>query len=262
MLERIKQPRPRGDDRRRRQVHQAPRRLQVGLRVARPRRHRPPAARASSARSRPRRSSAKGPSACSAGVDGILVPGGFGYRGIEGKIEAIRYARERRRPVLRHLPGPAVRRRSSSPATSLGLEDANSTEFDQTTPAPGRSACWTSSTTVTDKGGTMRLGLVPVRRSTPGSLAQQAYGSRRDQRAAPPPLRVQQRSTASSSTRNGLVVTGHQPRRQAGRDRSSCRDHPWFLAVQCHPEFKSKPTRAHPLFRDFVAAALQRRGTI
>ena len=110
---------------------------------------------------------------------------------------------------------------------------------------------------VRERGGTMRLGSWPCVLA-PDSLAQQAYGVERDPRAAPPPLRVQQRLPQGVSRSNGFVATGMSPDGTLVEIIERL-DHPWFLAVQFHPEFKSKPTKAHPLFRDFVAAALKRR---
>ena len=104
----------------------------------------------------------------------------------------------------------------------------------------------------------MRLGRVPVRAGRRAARPHAAYGGDADQRAAPAPLRVQQRTTASSSRRTGWSSPAPAPTATLVEIDRAARP-PWFLAVQFHPEFKSKPTRAHPLFRDFVAAALARR---
>jgi CTP synthase len=189
-----------------------------------------------------------------AGVDGILVPGGFGMRGVEGKIEAIRYARTHDVPFFGICLGMqcAVVEFARS---VLGMEDANSTEFDRTTQHPVI-ALMEDQATVRERGGTMRLGSWPCDLA-PASLARQAYGlDQVDERH-------RHRYEFNNAYRklfeeNGFVATGLSP------DGSLVEiveqpEHPWFLAVQFHPEFKSKPTQAHPLFRDFIAAALARR---
>ena len=172
-------------------------------------------------------------------------------RGIEGKIEAIRFARTQQDPVLRHLPGHAVRGRRVCPDV-LGLEDANSTEFDQDDRPSGDLA-----------DGRTRVGPRARGHDAAGLVALCA-----DARAAWPrrPIGVDQinerhrhRYEFNNAYREqfqeqGLFATGHQPDGTIV-EIIERRDHPWFLAVQFHPEFKSKPTKAHPLFRDFVAAA-------
>jgi CTP synthase len=189
-----------------------------------------------------------------AGVDGILVPGGFGMRGIEGKIEAIRYARNRRVPFFGICLGMqcAVVEFARS---VLGLEDANSTEFDQVTQNPVISLM-EDQAYVRQRGGTMRLGSWPCELAE-GSLAREAYGHEviHERHRHRYEFNNDYRSAFED---NGMVLTGQSP------DRSLVEiiewpEHPWFLAVQFHPEFRSKPTKAHPLFRDFVAAALARR---
>jgi CTP synthase len=189
-----------------------------------------------------------------AGVDGILVPGGFGMRGIEGKIEAIRYARTRRIPYFGICLGMqcAVVELARS---VLGMENANSTEFDKNTDHP---VIWLMDEQqgVSDRGGTMRLGAWPCA-LTPGTLAHKAYGCSLIHE------RHRHRYEFNNDYRRvfeerGLVATGTSPDGTIV-ELMELRDHPWFLAVQFHPEFKSKPTKAHPLFRDFVAAALRQR---
>jgi CTP synthase len=189
-----------------------------------------------------------------AGVDGILVPGGFGMRGVEGKIEAIRYARTRGIPYFGICLGMQCAAVEFA-RNVLGFEDANSTEFDKTTQHPVISLM-EDQAYVRQRGGTMRLGAWPCQLA-PGSLALAAYGAETIHE------RHRHRYEFNNSYRkafeeHGFVPTGLSP------DGSLVEiielpKHPWFLAVQFHPEFKSKPTRAHPLFRDFVAAALQRR---
>ena len=189
-----------------------------------------------------------------AGVDGVLVPGGFGMRGVEGKIEAIRYARTRGIPFFGICLG--MQCASVEFARSvLGHADANSTEFDKGTQHPVISLM-EEQLRVRERGGTMRLGAWPCRLE-PGSLAHQAYGSELIEE------RHRHRYEFNDAYRaefeaNGFVPTGTSPDGSLV-EIMELPGHPWFLAVQFHPEFKSKPTRSHPLFREFVAAALQRR---
>jgi CTP synthase len=188
------------------------------------------------------------------GVDGILVPGGFGERGIEGKVEAVRYARERGIPYFGICLGMqcAVAEFARNVA---GLAGANSTEFDKDTPHPVI-CLLNEQKTITDKGGTMRLGAQPTV-LTPESRAAQAYGStnisERHRHRYEFNNQYRQQFTA-----HGLSIAGTSP------DGSLVEvvelpEHPWFVGVQYHPEFKSQPTRAHPLFAGFIGAALARR---
>ena len=186
-----------------------------------------------------------------AGVDGILVPGGFGYRGIPGKLEAIRYARERGIPFFGICLGLqcAVIEYARN---VMGLADANTTEIDQTTRNPV--VCLLDEQfSITDMGGTMRLGLYPCKVEE-GSLAQRSYGTTEVNE------RHRHRYEFNSAYRarfeeNGFRFSGTSPDGQLV-EIVELPNHPWFLAVQCHPEFRSKPTRAHPLFASFVAAAI------
>jgi CTP synthase len=189
-----------------------------------------------------------------AGVDGLLVPGGFGMRGVEGKIEAIRYARTRGLPFFGICLGMQCATIEFARGV-LGLEDANSTEFDKTTQNPVISLMEDQSR-VRQRGGTMRLGSWPCVLA-PDTRAAAAYGAERVEE------RHRHRYEFNNAYRaafeeNGLVATGTTPDGDLV-EIVELADHPWFLAVQFHPEFKSKPTKAHPLFRDFVAAALQHR---
>ena len=189
-----------------------------------------------------------------AGVDGLLVPGGFGMRGIEGKIEAIRHARTKGIPFFGICLGMQCAAIEFARSV-LDLEDANSTEFSQSTQNPVI-ALMEEQATVQERGGTMRLGSWECA-LTPGSRAHAAYGSDLIRERHRHRYEFNNRFRARF-TESGLVPTGVSP------DGSlveivEAPDHPWFLAVQFHPEFKSKPTQAHPLFRDFIAAALKRR---
>lgn len=189
-----------------------------------------------------------------AGVDGILVPGGFGMRGVEGKIEAIRYARTRKIPFFGICLGMQCATVEFARSV-LGLEDANSTEFDKETQNPVISMM-EEQRGVTHRGGTMRLGAWPCNLA-PRTLALQAYGTDRINE------RHRHRYEFNNSYRqafaeNGFVASGMSPNGDLV-EIVELEEHPWFLAVQFHPEFKSKPTKAHPLFREFVGAALKRR---
>jgi CTP synthase len=198
----------------------------------------------------------RGAEAVLGGVDGILVPGGFGMRGIEGKIEAVRFARTRNIPYFGICLGMqcAVVEFARS---VLGLDEANSTEFDQTTNHP---VIWMMEEqhSVRERGGTMRLGSWPCTLAQ-DSMAREAYGMELIDE------RHRHRYEFNNSYRNhfednGLVATGTGPDGTIV-EIVELTDHPWFVAVQFHPEFKSKPTQAHPLFREFIAAALRQRGT-
>ncbi len=195
----------------------------------------------------------EGPERLLAGYDGLLVPGGFGERGIEGKVEAIRYARERNIPFLGLCLGMqcAVIEFARS---VVGLEGAHSTEFNKDTPHPVI-CLLDEQRTITDKGGTMRLGSQEAQLD-PASKAHAAYGQdviheRHRHRYEFNNVYRQQ------FTAHGMLFAGTSP------DHSLVEiielpEHPWFVAVQFHPEFKSKPTAAHPLFAGFVAAAVER----
>ncbi|QEH33317.1 CTP synthase [Aquisphaera giovannonii] len=196
----------------------------------------------------------RGSDALLGGVDGILVPGGFGMRGIEGKIEAIRYARTNNVPFFGICLGMqcAVIEFARS---VLGLEGANSTEFDRLADDPVI-ALMEEQKNVTQRGGTMRLGQWPCALA-PERLARKAYGQ--DQISE----RHRHRYEFNNEYRkafegHGLVASGTSP--DGGIvEIVELADHPWFLAVQFHPEFQSKPTHPHPLFRDFIGAAIARR---
>ncbi len=188
------------------------------------------------------------------GLDGVLVPGGFDYRGSVGKVDAVRYAREKKVPFFGICLGLqcAVIEFARNVA---GLTDANSTEFDRTCEHPV--VCMLNDQyAIVDKGGTMRLGSYPCQ-LVEGSLAHRAYGktlvSERHRHRFE--FNNQYRSQFAA---HGLEVTGASPNGKLA-EIVELRDHPWFLAVQFHPEFKSKPTAAHPLFRAFIEACIQRR---
>jgi CTP synthase len=186
-------------------------------------------------------------------VDGVLVPGGFGSRGWEGKLLACRVARERGIPYLGICLGMHVAV-SEFARHVVGLEGANSTEMDPETPHPVIDLL-PEQKEVEDLGGTMRLGADPVELAD-GTRAAAAYGE---------PVvheRHRHRYEVNDDYRGelvdaGLTVSGTY---ENGRlvEIVELPDHPWFVASQFHPEFKSRPTRPAPLFREFVGAARDR----
>ena len=187
------------------------------------------------------------------GVDGVLVPGGFGYRGIPGKIAAIRYARENAIPFFGICLGLqcAVIEFANN---VLGLEDANTTEIDKNCRHPV--VCLLNEQySITDKGGTMRLGSYPCQLAN-GSLSQKMYGAELVHE------RHRHRYEFNNQFRQefekkGMRFSGTSPDGNLV-EIVEIPSHPWFLAVQCHPEFKSKPTKAHPLFLGFIEAGKAR----
>jgi CTP synthase len=188
------------------------------------------------------------------GLDGILVPGGFGVRGIEGKVQAIRYARENHVPFLGLCLGLQCAVIEFARAR-LGLADANSSEFDPTTPHPVIDLL-ESQVGVTDKGGSMRLGLYPAK-LTEGSLAQRLYGEELVYERHRHRYELNNRYRKSLAD-GGLRFSGALPD-DSLVEIIEIPDHPFFIASQFHPEFKSRPDRPHPLFAGFITAALERR---
>jgi len=189
-----------------------------------------------------------------AGLDGIVVPGGFGHRGVEGKVRAARFAHETGTPYL---------------GLCLGLQAAvidlarhvlhsaspNSTEFNEYTEYPVIDLM-ASQRDIAEKGGTMRLGVWPCR-LVAGTKAMAAYGQ--------PVIYERHRHRYEFNneyrellTSNGLVLSGLSPDNQLV-EIVELGGHPWFVATQFHPEFKSRPDRPHPLFRDFIGATVSRR---
>ncbi len=188
-----------------------------------------------------------------AGYDGILVPGGFGERGIEGKIEAIRFAREREIPFFGICLGMQCAAIEFA-RNVVGLEGAHSTEFSTDTPDPVI-CLLDDQRNITHKGGTMRLGKQPCLLEEE-THARAAYGQ----------AQVEERHRhryefnnlyRQQFTAHGMKFSGLSPDGKLV-EIVELADHPWFLAVQFHPEFKSKPTAAHPLFAAFIGAAIER----
>ena len=185
--------------------------------------------------------------------DGILVCPGFGARGVEGKVKAIRFAREKAVPFLGICYGMqwAV---VEFARHVCGLEGANTTEVDPATPYPVIDLL-PEQQDVTEKGGTMRLGLYPCRLS-PGSLAGQAYGEGEVAERHRHRYEVNNDFLAALTAR-GMRVTGVYPAKNLV-EIIELPDHPWFVGTQFHAEYRSRPNRPHPLYRDFVGAALRR----
>ncbi len=189
-----------------------------------------------------------------ADLDGMVIPGGFGTRGIEGKIAAAEYSREQLLPCLGLCLGMQVMTIEFARHV-LGMVDANSTEFDTTTHYPVIDLM-VAQRDISDKGGTMRLGAYYAV-LTPGSKVHAAYGE---------PVvseRHRHRYEFNSNYRNrfeaaGFMCSGTSPDKRLV-EFIELVDHPFWVGTQAHPEFKSRPDRAHPLFRELVAAALARR---
>ncbi len=188
------------------------------------------------------------------GADGILIPGGFGGRGIEGKIRAAQVAREQRIPYLGVCLGMQVAVMEFARHVA-GMDGANSTEFDPETPHPVIDLL-PEQKEVTDLGGTMRLGADPVK-IHPDTRARDLYGEaviyERHRHRYEVNLFLRKRLEAA-----GLIVSGTSPDERLV-EMIELDDHPFFVASQFHPEFKSRPERPAPLFRDFVGAALEHR---
>ncbi|MBI3985298.1 MAG: CTP synthase [Lentisphaerae bacterium] len=188
------------------------------------------------------------------GVQGILIPGGFGERGIAGKLEAVRFAREKRIPFFGICLGMQCAVIEFA-RNVCGLDGANSTEFDSGTAAPVIDLM-EEQKTVTQKGGTMRLGSYTCLLK-PDTRAAASYGA----------LKVNERHRhrfefnnryRDALTGKGLVLAGECEGKPLV-EIVELKDHPWFVGCQFHPEFQSTPLKAHPLFRDFVKAAVKQR---
>ncbi len=195
-------------------------------------------------------------------ADGILVPGGFGSRGIEGKICAAGYARENRIPFFGICLGMQVAVIEFARHVA-GMDNANSSEFDLETPFPVIYLMleWYNEQTGklekrddrSEKGGSMRLGAYPCRLE-PGTLAHDAY--RCDMISERHRHRYEFNNEYKDRLQeSGLVISGASPDKELV-EIVELRDHPWFLGCQFHPEFKSKPRTSHPLFASFIKAAL------
>jgi len=185
------------------------------------------------------------------GCKGILIPGGFGERGIEGKIEAVKYARENKIPYLGLCLGMHCATIEFA-RNVCDLKDANSTESDANTPHPVI-CLLEEQKDIVNKGGTMRLGAQPCRLKT-NTIAYKCYGQELISE------RHRHRYEFNNKYRDiftskGIVFSGFTLDNELV-EIIELKDHPWFVAVQFHPEFKSKPTNPHPLFKEFIKATL------
>ncbi|WP_414660704.1 CTP synthase [Horticoccus sp. 23ND18S-11] len=194
----------------------------------------------------------KGGLALLKGLDGILVPGGFGDRGTEGKIAAAKYARENKVPYYGLCLGLQIAVIEFA-RNVLKLPGANSTEFD---PKPAHPVIniMEEQKKIVDKGASMRLGSYECA-LTPGTLAHKAYGADSVRERHRHRYEVNN-AYVGQLQRAGMVVSGINPRRNLV-EVIELKNHPWFVGTQAHPEFQSKPNRAHPLFAAFIAAALK-----
>ena len=189
--------------------------------------------------------------------DGVLVPGGFGDRGIEGMIEAVRYAREHKVPFFGICLGMQVAVIEFARHV-LGLQDANSSEFNEKSTHPVIALMPDQKGNI-PKGGTMRLGAYPCK-ITPDTWMDQAYAHQSQISE-----RHRHRYEFNNEYRQqfekaGLVISGTSPdNRLVEATELKKEDHPFFLGVQYHPEFKSRPNKAQPVFREFIAASLRYR---
>lgn len=195
-----------------------------------------------------------GPDALLSDLDGILVPGGFGDRGTEGKIIASQYARENDVPYFGLCLGMQIAVIDFA-RNQVGLTDANSTEFNSDTPHPVIDIMGDQKE-IEDKGATMRLGACPCVLKK-DSLASISYGKEEVTE------RHRHRFEFNNEYRQqleeaGLIISGINPDRDLV-EIIEVKGHPWFVAVQFHPEFQSKPNKAHPLFASFIEAALARK---
>ncbi len=208
-----------------------------------------------------------GPDTFLSEVDGILVPGGFGYRGIEGKIEAIRYAREKKIPYFGICLG--MQCAVIEFARNVCGLDANSAEFNMNVKDPViylmerwfdfRRGRIEERTEVSEKGGTMRLGSYPCILE-PNTHASMAYSAKEIAE------RHRHRYEFNNAykgicTRHGMRISGTSPDGELV-EIVEIEDHPWFLGCQFHPEFKSRPTEPHPLFKAFIGAALKEKRSL
>ena len=187
-------------------------------------------------------------------LDGIVIPGGFGYRGVEGKIQAVRYARENDVPLLGLCLGLQCAVIEFA-RTVLGMPEANSTEFDPSTPDPVIDLM-SSQEEVEDKGGTMRLGLYAAKLAE-GSRIRALYGKELVYE------RHRHRWEVNNRYRRDLENAGMRLAGLSPDDNLveyiELIDHPYFVATQAHPEFRSRPDDPHPLFVGLIEAAARRR---
>ena len=196
-----------------------------------------------------------------AGIQGILVPGGFGSRGVEGKMIAERYAREKKIPFFGICLGMQTAVIEAA-RNLLGIKDANSTEFTKNgTPVVALMTEWEQDgkkqvrTEKTDVGGTMRLGAYPCRLK-PGTLASKLYDGAETIYERHRHRYEVSMPVARQLEEKGLIISGISPDGLLP-EIVELKDHPFFIAVQFHPEFKSRAFESHPIFKGFIAAALK-----
>ena len=187
-------------------------------------------------------------------VQGVVIPGGFGSRGVEGKIAAIRYVRENNIPFLGLCLGMQCAVIEFARHV-CGMKEAHSKEFNDATPYPVIDLM-EDQEDVTEKGGTMRLGQYPCKLKE-GTMARRLYGNQeivyerhRHRYEVNNELRPQMES-------QGLIISGTSPDNRLV-EMIELQNHPYFAATQAHPEFKSRPTRPHPLFQGFVQAIVKK----
>jgi CTP synthase len=185
-------------------------------------------------------------------LDGILVPGGFGDRGVEGKIAAAGFARKNKIPYYGLCLGLQIAIIEFT-RNVLGLKDANSVEIDPKTTEPVI-ALMDEQRNVVEKGGTMRLGAYECKLK-PGTLARKAYGKEVVSERHRHRFEVNN-AYVPRLEKAGMIISGWNPKRGLV-EIAELKNHPWFLGVQSHPEFQSKPNQAHPLFAAFIAAAIK-----
>jgi CTP synthase len=184
------------------------------------------------------------------GIDGILVPGGFGLRGIDGKINAIKHARENGIPFFGICLGMQCAVIEFA-RNVLGIQDANSSEFDSDTKNPVIDLMLEQKK-VNDLGGTMRLGAYPCKLK-PGTTAFKAYNEEMISERHRHRYELNNKYIEKLAS-EGMMVSGTYPEKNLA-EIVEINGHPWFVGVQFHPEFKSRPDRPHPLFRDFISSA-------
>jgi CTP synthase len=189
-------------------------------------------------------------------ADGILVPGGFGDRGIEGKIAAVKYARENKIPYFGICLGMQMAVIEFA-RNIVGMKGAHSSEFNSVTNFPVIDLM-PEQRDIDEKGGTMRLGLYPCK-IKPGSKAELIYNDELIYE------RHRHRYEVNNEFREtleekGLVLSGLSPSEKLV-EIVELENHPWFVGVQFHPEFKSRPNRPHPLFKGFITAALEKKNS-
>ncbi|HUK40350.1 MAG TPA: CTP synthase, partial [Candidatus Acidoferrales bacterium] len=198
-----------------------------------------------------------GPQELLSQADGILVPGGFGDRGSEGKIETIRYARENQIPFFGICLGMQMAVVEFA-RNVCGLAGANSSEFDPNSPHPVIHLMETQKG-IDAKGGTMRLGAYPCILQD-DSMAVKLYGRKKISERHRHRYEFNN-DYSEQFTTHGMVLSGRSPDGKLV-EIIELKDHPWFLGCQFHPEFKSRPLDGHPLFKGFIKAALQNRQTL